>query len=71
MKTVKRISSESEGICIQIKQSADGTYNLEKYLSKYDPEEEVSYEVKVTPNPSGIFDTLESAEEEAKRVLDL
>lgn len=69
MTKIKRISTEGGKESVEIHQSQDGVFVLQKYVQKYDPEEEVHYEVRVTPDPAGLFGDLDSATQEAKVLL--
>jgi len=46
-------------------------YILQKYVQKYDSEEEVFYEVRITPDPAGLFSDIETATKEANVILGL
>lgn len=71
MTNIKRISGEDKKTIIEIHQRTDGMYMLQKYVQKYDSEEEVFYEVRMTPDPAGLFGDIESATKEAKVILGL
>ena len=71
MKKVRRISTEDQKTSIEIHESNNGTYVFQKYAKKYDTEEDVYYEVRITPDPSGIYGDIESATKEAKLLLSL
>jgi hypothetical protein len=71
MANVKRISTEDKSTSVEIHQRADGMYTLQKYVQKYDFEEEVFYEVRMTPDPAGLFSDIETATKEAKVILGL
>ena len=69
MKQVKRIFSSDGREHIDIFSANDGRYTLQWFISKYDPEEEVDYEVQKKPSPSSIFGDIDSAIAEAKRLI--
>ena len=71
MTKIKRISTENDRESIEIHQSNDGLFVLQKYVQKYDSEEEVYYEVRVTPDPAGLFGDVDSATQEARVLLGL
>jgi hypothetical protein len=68
-KLIKTVISDNETCRIDIMRKPTGYFELHKYVGRYDEEEDVSYEIRETPNPSGLFDDLNAATEEAKRVL--
>lgn len=49
----------------------NGSYLFHKFILKYDPEEEETYEIRELPDPSGRFGGLDSAVKEAKHLLGL
>lgn len=69
MKINERVVSNSGDRIIEVTRNNEGHYVLNEFARKYDPEEEVNYEIKVISNLSGRYDSLESAVNEAKRVL--
>ncbi len=69
MKKIERISSPCGKKAIEIVKNDNGSYSLLKFVCKYDLEEEVSYEIREYPDPSGMFGDLESAIQEAKYLL--
>lgn len=69
MEKVKRVSSTCGKKSIDIMQGTDGIYSLRKYVTKYDSEEEKSYEIRELPDPSGKFSDLYAAVNEAKLAL--
>lgn len=71
MTKIKRISTQDNKASVEIHQSKDGTFVLQKFIQKYDSEEEVYYEVRVTPDPAGFFGDLGSATQEARILLGL
>jgi len=71
MTKIKRISAKDKKISIEIHQSKDGYFALQKYVQKYDSEEDVFYEVRMRPDPSSLFGDIESATEEARLLLGL
>lgn len=71
MRQVKRISSIDGKHNIDILLTDDGGYTLQWFISKYDPEEEVDYEIQKKPSPSSIFGDKESAIAEAKRLISI
>lgn len=71
MTKIKRISTEDDKESVEIHQSQEGVFILQKYIQKYDSEEEVYYEVRVTPDPAGLFGDVDSATQEAKVLLGL
>lgn len=71
MTKINRISTEDGKESVEIHQSQEGAYVLQKYVQKYDSEEEVYYEVRVTPDPAGFFGDAASATQEAKVLLGL
>ena len=71
MTNAKRISAGDKKTSIEIHQRTDGMYILQKYVQKYDSEEEVFYEVRITPDPAGLFSDIETATKEANVILGL
>lgn len=71
MTKIKRISAEDNKTSIEIHNRTDGTFILQKYAQKYDSEEDVYYEVRMTPDPVGLFGDFSSATKEAKAILGL
>jgi len=71
MAKIKRISTKDGKKSVEIHQSQEGAYVLQKYVQKYDSEEEVYYEVRATPDPVGLFGDIDSATQEAKVLLGL
>lgn len=69
MKKMKRLHSDCGKNIIEIVRDDKGAYLLLKFIRKYDSEEDKSYEVRELPDPSGRYESLESAIEEAKRIL--
>lgn len=65
----ERVFSYTGEQIIEIVQDSDGSYTLNKFVRKYDTEEEKFYEVRELPNPTGRYGDLSSAVKEAKRVL--
>lgn len=66
---VERIFSSDGKDHIDIFLADDGRYTLQWLISKYDPEEEVDYEVQKKPSPSSTFGDIDSAIAEAKRLI--
>lgn len=71
MEKIKRIHSDCEKRIIEVVRDSDGSYLLREFERKYDPEEEVTYEIRVHSNLSGRYGDLESAVQEAKYLLGL
>jgi hypothetical protein len=71
MQKPNRIKSKNGKRFIDIVKSTDGYYCLQLFLVKYDEEEGCSYEVRQFPDPSGKYGTIESALEEAERLVKL
>jgi hypothetical protein len=71
MKKLKRITSKNQKTSIEIYESREGIYVLQKYVKKYDLEEDVFYEVRMKPDPSGSYGDVDLAEQEAKLLLGL
>ena len=71
MTKIKRFSKEDDKVSIEIHESEEGSFVLQKYVQKYDAEEEVFYEVRLTPDPAGLFGDIDSATQEAKVLLGL
>lgn len=69
MKTVDRLKSCKSGKIIDVVRDTDGTFLLHEYESKYDAEEETTYEVRVHPDPGGRYGSIEMAIAEANRIL--
>ena len=69
MEMLERVFSDSGTQIIEIVRTEDGTYLLQKYVRKYDTEEETFYEIREYPDPSGRFGDLEIALKEAKNIL--
>lgn len=69
METVKRLKSCENRKIIEIVRDNDGTFLLHEYESKYDTEEETTYEVRVHPDPGGRYASIEVAISEANRIL--
>ncbi|QSX28771.1 hypothetical protein JYB88_10840 [Shewanella cyperi] len=68
MEVIKRIKSKFDNRHVDIVRQANA-FVLELYETKYDDEEECEYTVRVYPNPSGRFETLELALKEAKTLM--
>ncbi|WDE11753.1 hypothetical protein [Thalassomonas haliotis] len=71
MAELKRIFSINEKSFINVTESEDGIYELQQFIEKYDSEEEVYYEVRVLPGPTGKYGDLEAAISEAERLMRL
>lgn len=71
MTKIKLISTEDGKESVELHQSKEGAYVLRIYVQRYDFEEEVYYEVRVTPDPAGLFGDANSATQEAKLLLGL
>lgn len=71
MEKVDHIRSDNGEHIIDVIRDADGSYILNRFVCKYDIEEEKTYEVRVRPDPIGKFGDIESAVREAKNILDL
>ncbi|MEM0515685.1 hypothetical protein WCN91_09735 [Pseudoalteromonas sp. YIC-827] len=71
MVKIKRFSTEDDKVSIEIYLSQEGSFVLQKFVQKYDSEEEVFYEVRVTPDPAGLFGDIDSATQEAKALIGL
>lgn len=69
MKKNERVFSDCGKRIIELVQDRDGSYLLQKFVRKYDSEEEKFYEVRELPDPSGRFGDFPSAVKEAKRML--
>jgi len=69
MEKLRRISSKSGKRFIDVVKAEDGSYLLQKYVEKYDPEEERTYKVRELPDPVSRFGDVSSAVSEAKRLL--
>lgn len=54
---------------IEIIQRMDGCFELRRFETRYDSNQDVLYEARRLPNPSGLYSDFESAESEAKRLL--
>lgn len=67
----RRVYSECGSRIIEVVSDKNGLYTLREFAPRYDPEEEVTYEVRVEPNISSKFDKLDTALNEAKRLIDL
>jgi hypothetical protein len=48
---------------------ADGSFRLQRFVRKFDPEEDQEYIVRELPDPPGIFLDLKMAIAEANRIL--
>lgn len=70
MNVLKRIVSDDKRVIIDVVESSSGGFELHQYSNKYDPEEEVFYEVRVLPGPSSKFGDLESAVIEAQNIVE-
>ncbi|WP_404340032.1 hypothetical protein [Pseudoalteromonas mariniglutinosa] len=70
MEVIKRIKSKIDNQHIDIVRQ-DNIFTLELFETKYDDEEECEYTVRVYPNPSGIFETVELALKEAEILMQL
>ncbi len=66
---IEKIISHDGNKAIQVTENSVGSFELHLFHKKYDSEEDVTYEVRVTPNPSGLFGNLEEALDEAKRII--
>lgn len=69
MKTIKTVESSCKKHSIKVVQSDDGSYHLQRYETKYDPEEEKFYTIAHLPHPAGRYSSLESAVTEAESAL--
>lgn len=69
MGKVKRVYSDKNSRIIEIVKDNDNSYLLHEYVFKYDPEEEVNYEIRVDSNLGGRYGDLASAVKEAERIL--
>jgi len=69
MKKIERIASSDEKRFVDILQREDGSYSLQRFVQKYDSEEESEYEIRELPDPEGKFADLSTAIDEAKRLL--
>lgn len=69
MEKLKRISSKNGARFIDIVKSDDGSFLLQKFVQKYDSEEERTYEVREFPDPVGRYGDLDAAITEAERLL--
>lgn len=71
MKKIRRIHSNSKEKTIDIIKDDSGAYFLQEFACKYDPEEEVMYEVRVSSIQNGKYGDLDNALKEAKRILEI
>lgn len=71
MTTVERVYSDIQDKRIDVVETSDGVFELFLFSKKFDVEEDVSYEVRVYPNPAGKFGDLSTAIDEAKRLIRL
>jgi len=69
MITMKRISSVNKNRFIDVVKLDDGSFVLQKFVEKYDPEEDASYVVRELPDPTGRFGELGLAVDEAERLV--
>lgn len=69
MEKLERVSSDCGKRIIEVVRDSGGTYLLHKFVRKYDPEEEKSYEIREFPDPTGRFGDFDSAVKEAKNIL--
>ena len=69
MISLKHVLSKSRNRFIDVIKSEDGSYMLQQYVIKYDPEEDLSYKVRELPRPTGKYGDLESAINEAERLM--
>ena len=69
MKKVERIASKDEKNFIHVLEQEDGSFSLQKFVKKYDSEEDSEYEIRVLPDPDGKFADLSTAIAEAERLL--
>jgi hypothetical protein len=69
MEKMDRIFSGDGARFIDVMQSKDGSYLLRKFVRKYDPDEERTYEVRELPDPAGRYGDVDAAVAEARRLL--
>ena len=67
----ERVTSADGNTSIEVVKRADGNFSLKMFALRYDSEEEVHYEVRVMPDPGGIFGGIDLAVEEAQRLISL
>lgn len=66
---IEQVTSDSGERIIEVMRDNDGSYILHKFIRKYDPEEETSYEIRAFPDPIGRYGDFDSAIKEAKYLL--
>tara|TARA_Y100000310_G_scaffold247516_1_gene253118 strand:+ start:1858 stop:2082 length:225 start_codon:yes stop_codon:yes gene_type:complete len=71
MTTVERVYCDIQDKRIDVVETSDGVFELFLFSKKFDVEENVSYEIRVYPNPAGKFGDLSTAIDEAKRLIRL
>ncbi len=70
MTKLKRIVSKNNKKFIDVIKSENGFYELQQYIKKFDPEEESDYEIRELPGPTGIYGDLDTAINEAERLME-
>ena len=70
-KLLKTVFSDNKKSRIELIEKSTGVIEFHRYVTHYDEEEEVYYENRVTPNPSGLYGDLDVAIKEAQRILKL
>ena len=69
MKIVEHFASDDQERFVDVVLQDDNTYSLQRYLRKFDSEEDIDYIVRELPDPTGRYSDLSTAINEAKRIL--
>lgn len=69
MKKVQRVDSSDHRFFMEVIENVDGTFSLQRFARKHDPEEQVDYVIRDLPDPIGRFSNLDAAVNEAQRSL--
>jgi len=71
MRKIERIISGDGLRIFEVFQLDDQSYAIRRFAKKFDPEEDVHYEIEILPHPASRFADLQTAIEEARRMVEV
>jgi hypothetical protein len=71
MRKIERITSGDGLKFVEVFQHGDQSYVLRRFAKKFDPEEDVHYEIEILPHPASRFVDLQAAIDEAQRMVEV
>jgi hypothetical protein len=70
MRKIERVASGDGLKFVEVFQLDDQSFVLRRFVRKFDPEEEVHYEIEILPHPASRFADRQTAIDEAQRMIE-